>query len=337
MPEFRRDPLQKRWIVITPERVRRPAHLAVPAPTPTDFCPFCPGNESTTPPAIRTLRDPERGDWRVRVIPNQFPALKVEGPLETAPEGPYDWMNGLGAHEVIIESPIHDQQLADMDYRGVEQVIQVYVERQRDLLQDRRLQYVLLFKNHGAAAGGTLAHPHSQLIAMPTIPFVPDRTLKSARAYWLAHHRCVFCDMLKHEMSVGQRIVWSDEDFIVLTPYASRFPFEIQIVPRRHVSEFTEVGPREAASLARVLRDTLRRLKIGLGDPPFNLAIHTAPNPNSFPPRPVEWDLAPWSFHWYLEILPRLGPLGGFEWGTGFFMNAIPPEDAAELLREIPT
>lgn len=336
MPELRHDPLQKRWIVIAPERVRHPG---TPDTATSAFCPFCAGNESATPAEIHSIRAPgsRRNDpsWSVRVIPNRSPALRVEGSLESSAEGLYDRMNGVGAHEVIIESPRHDVQMADMDYRSVEQILNVYADRQRDLFRDGRLQYVLIFKNHGTEAGATTSHPHSQIIATPVTPNIPTNKLRFAHAHWLERQRCVYCDLLQQEIASGRRVVWLDSSFVVLAPYASRFPFELLILPRTHRSNFIDASAEELAGLARVLRDTLRRLRIALGDPPFNLAIHTAPNPRPMAFPSEDWKAAPWCYHWHMEILPRITPVGGFEWGTGFFMNPIPPEDAAGFLREV--
>lgn len=340
MPELRHDPIQKRWVIIATERSRRPVDLQGPTgPREHAFCPFCPGNEAATPPEIAAVRPPGSAPngpgWKVRVVPNKFPALRIEGDRDRAAVGIYDRMNGIGAHEVIIETPDHDASLAEMDYRSVEQVLRMYMERLRDLLRDRRFKYVLVFKNHGETAGATLAHPHSQVIATPVTPRTISTELTSARDHYNAKERCLFCDVLAQELQTGSRVVWSDPNFAVFAPYASRFPFELMIMPRRHRHSFADMTGEEVAGLARVLRDTLRRLRLGLNDPPYNFMIHTSPNLDYEPRRGVFWQTVPWDFHWHIEIIPRLTRVAGFEWGTGFYINPTAPEEAALFLREI--
>ncbi|MCK6526460.1 DUF4931 domain-containing protein [Myxococcota bacterium] len=342
MPELRHDPIQKRWVIIATERSRRPSDLHVGSSAVGDagaFCPFCPGNESATPPEIMAIRPPGSHagapDWKVRVVPNKFPALRIEGSPDREAAGVYDRMNGIGAHEVIVETPEHGTSLADMDYRGVERVVQAYVARQADLLRDQRFKYVLVFKNHGEVAGATLSHPHSQVIATPVTPRTISTELTSAREHYHLKERCLFCDVLAQELQAGARVVWSDPMFAVIAPYASRFPFELMILPRRHGHAITALTPEEVSGLARVLRDTLRRLKIALGDPAYNFMIHTAPNLDYEPRRVTFWQTIPWDFHWHIEIIPRLTQVAGFEWGTGFYINPTAPEEAAMFLRGI--
>jgi len=340
VPELRHDPVQKRWVIIATERSRRPVDLRTPdEPRAAGFCPFCPGNEAATPPEIAAVRPPGSlpggPGWRVRVVPNKFPALRIEGGPERQAVGTYDRMNGIGAHEVVIETPDHGTDLADTDYGAVERVIRTYIDRQRDLLRDRRFKYVLVFKNHGEVAGATLSHPHSQIIATPVTPRTISTELTSARDHYHLKERCLFCDMLDQELQTGTRVVWSDPMFAVVAPYASRFPFELTILPRRHCHSFIEMGQEEVSGLGRVLRDTLRRLKICLGNPPFNYMIHTAPNLDYEPRRTTFWQTVPFDFHWHIEVIPRLTQVAGFEWGTGFYINPTAPEEAATFLREI--
>lgn len=339
MPELRHDPIQKRWVIIAPERARRPVHLGPPERLgESDFCPFCPGNEMSTPAEIYATRDygtyRDGPGWRVRVVPNLYPALRIEGNLDPSAEGLYDRMHGIGAHEVIIETPEHGVPMADMDYRHVERILQVYIERHRDLFRDGRFKYVLIFKNHGFRAGATIPHPHSQLIATPVTPLVVATKLDSARDHYRVKSRCLFCDLLSQDLADGKRVVWLDSTFAVIAPYASRFPFELMIIPRRHSHSFDSMTAEEISGLARVMRDTLRRLKICLDDPPYNYMIHTAPNTNTLPHRTGFWETLPFDFHWHIEVIPRLTRTAGFEWGTGFYINPTLPEEAAAFLRE---
>ncbi len=340
MPELRHDPIQKRWVIIATERSRRPLEwLTTPSPELDGFCPFCPGNEAATPREIAAARDagslPDGPGWKVRVVPNKFPALRIEGGQDRKARGLYDRMNGVGAHEVIIESPDHHQPLFDMDHAAVERVVSLYIDRQRDLLRDRRFKYVLIFKNHGQVAGASLSHPHSQIIATPVTPRTIATELSSAREHYHLKERCLFCDVLDQEIQAGTRVVWADPLFAVIAPYASRFPFELMILPRRHCHSFIDMTAEERAGLARVLRDTLRRLNRGLADPPFNFMVHTAPNLEYEPRRLAFWQTIPYDFHWHIEVIPRLAQVAGFEWGTGFYINPTAPEEAALFLREV--
>jgi UDPglucose--hexose-1-phosphate uridylyltransferase len=340
VPELRHDPFQRRWVIIATERTRRPQGYArgAQALPKSDFCPFCPGNESSTPPEIRAVRDggsaPNGPGWKLRVIPNKYPALRIEGDLDREAVGLFDRMNGVGAHEVIIEGPEHGRHLANMTYAEVERVVEAAGERLRDLYRDRRLKYVLIFKNHGEAAGASLAHPHTQIIATPVTPRTVADELFAAHEHFRLKERCLYCDVLAQELKDGSRIVRADSAFVVLAPYASRFPFELMILPRRHSCTFGELTGEEQAALARALRDTLRRLQVALDDPPFNFMIHTSPNLEYEPTRPYHFASLRYDYHWHLEIIPRLTRVAGFEWGTGFYINPTPPEDAAEFLRK---
>jgi UDPglucose--hexose-1-phosphate uridylyltransferase len=340
MSELRHDPLSKRWVIIAAERSRRPEDFSVAGSTEAEggFCPFCPGNEDKTPPEIAALR-PGGGQangpgWQVRVIPNKYPALSIEGNLERHGEGLYDRMRGVGAHEVIVESPHHALHIAEMEAGQLEGVLGLAQDRLRDLGRDARFKYVLLFKNHGALAGATLAHPHLQLIATPATPRAIAVELESARAHFHLKERCIFCDLIEQEIATRDRVVSLDEHFAVLTPYASRFPFELMVIPRRHAHAFPDEDRATVGALARTLKETLARLKSVLRDPPYNFVLHTAPNTETLVRRRNYWDTLPFDFHWHIEILPRLTRVAGFEWGTGFYINPTSPEEAAAFLRD---
>lgn len=329
MPELRKDPITGRWVIIATERAQRPGDFAREQVRPSGdrFCPFCPGHEEKTPPEVlsfRTHGSRNEPGWSLRAIPNKFPALRVEGELDREAEGLYDRMNGVGAHEVIIESPDHLQTLATMDVKRVEDLFWAFRERVLDLKKDFRLRYILLFKNHGSSAGASLEHTHSQLIALPVVPKQAIEEIEGARRHYEHRDRCVYCDILRQERRSGERTVAEDDHFLAATPYASRFPFETWVLPKRHHSHCETIAPDAAAALARIFQGVLQRLDRALEHPAYNFVVHTAPV--------QEEALA--HYHWHIEIIPRLTRTAGFEWGSGFYINPTPPEQAAKFLRE---
>ena len=340
MPELRYDPIQKRWVIITSERGRRPDVLPIKnEPSPEGFCPFCEGNEGKTPPEIAAVRangsGPNQPGWQVRVVPNKFPALRIEGNMDRKGIGIYDWMNGVGAHEVIIETPQHNLNLADARVEHIEHVIRMYRERLVDLLRDHRFKYILIFRNYGAAAGASLSHPHTQIIATPVTPLTLAGELTSAKQHYMQKERCLFCDAIQQEIESGERIVVATEEFVALTPFASRFPFEIFVAPRSHHHSFAEISDHMIRRLAVVLKEVLLRSKKYLNDPAYNFLIHTIPNVKARPRRQDYWDTIEVDFHWHIEFMPRLTRIAGFEWGTGFYINPTAPEEAAKYLRDV--
>ena len=330
MPELRRDPVSGRWVIISTDRRKRPNDFRFEraATLGRDQCPFCPGHEGMTPHEVLAYRQngsaPNTPGWELRVVPNKFPALQVEGTLDRQPDGMFDRMNGIGAHEVIIESPRHLDMLADMSDEAIEQVLWAARERMQDLRQDRRFRYIIVFKNHGSAAGSSLDHSHSQLIALPIVPREVRDEVDGAKSHFEAKERCVFCDILRQETREGQRLIAENADIVAVAPYAPRFPFETWVLPRRHEAHFENSPRHEFASLSRLLGDILRRINKSLGSPPYNLLIHTAPVVES----------AADFYHWHVEIIPKLTKVAGFEWATGFYLNPTSPEEAAQVLRD---
>jgi UDPglucose--hexose-1-phosphate uridylyltransferase len=331
MPELRRDPVTGRWVIISTDRQKRPNDFRIERATTIgrEQCPFCPGREAMTPPEVLSYRQnggaPNTPGWDVRVVPNKFPALQVEGTLDREGEGMFDRMNGIGAHEVIIETPDHDRPFAAMSEPEIERVLSAYRERIVDLKRDFRLKHLLIFKNHGGAAGATLDHPHSQLIALPIVPEFVREELDGARDHFALKERCVFCDIVHQEMRDGRRIVQENADIVALAPYAPRFAFETWLLPKAHGSRFEQTPRHVSESLARLLKSVLQRLDRALESPPWNLVLHTAPAA----------DESGDAFHWHVEIMPRLTRVAGFEWGTGFYINPTAPEEAAKVLRSV--
>lgn len=330
MSELRRDPIVGRWVIISSERGGRPTDFEPAAPRPPDaFCPFCEGNEDKTPPEIRAIRapgtTPDSPGWKIRVVSNKFPALNIEGELDKRARGIYDIMSGIGAHEVFIETPEHERTISTLPPDHVRDLMWMYRERLRDLERDRRLKSILIFRNSGQSAGASLRHPHSQLIATPTIPKRILEELDGVRRYIDFKDRCVFCDMVDEEHTFKQRVVCENEHFISFSPFAARFPFEMWILPKQHQPCFKSVADNQLAPLAAVLQETIKRLDKSLEYPPYNYVIHTSP---------VNSEIN-YNYHWHFEIIPRLTHVAGFEWGTGFYINPTPPERAAQFLREV--
>lgn len=339
MSRLRKDPILGRWIIVSTARPKKPEEYTFEEHeddlNPAD-CPFCGGNESKTPSEIMAFRPEKKPanspDWSVRVIPSKYPVLHVEGNLEREGNGIYDWMNGVGAHEIIIETPDHALRLEELPEAQVEKVLWAYRERILDLERDSRLRYVLVFKNQGWTAGSLLNHTHSQLIATPVIPSFVKEKLAGAKTYFDFKERCIFCDVMRQELSTGERIVEETRHFVVMAPFAPRFPFETWVFPKKHMCSYVDIGKEEIMDFSRTLKHTLMRLGKVLKNPPYNFMLYTAPNRV---PRKRHWHTLNDDFHWHLEIMPRLTRVAGFEWGSGFYINPTPPEDAARYLREV--
>jgi UDPglucose--hexose-1-phosphate uridylyltransferase len=330
MPELRKDPVSQRWVIIATERATRPSDFKTePQPIKGGFCPFCEGNEDKTPPEIMAYREkgtyPNQKGWRVRVVPNKFPALRIEGNLDKRGDGIYDMMNGIGAHEVIIEGPEHVVSLTQLENEHIQEILWTYRDRLVDLKKDKRFTYGMLFKNVGAIAGASLEHSHTQLVVTPAVPITVEHEMRGAEEFYKYRNRCIFCDMIRQEIATESRIVMEEDNFIAFTPFASRFPFEIWILPKQHEAHFENTQKLEIEELAMVLKSTLTKLETALDSPPYNYILHTSP----FNAGELEY------YHWHIEIIPRLTKIAGFEWGTGYYINTVPPESAAEYLRNV--
>ncbi len=331
MSELRKDPIIERWVIISTERGKRPHDFKLDEQIKISggFCPFDPGNEKYVPPEIYAVRSPgsqpNDPNWTLRVVPNKFPALGIEGELDKHGVGLYDAMNGIGAHEVIIETPNHAETIDAMPIDRVKDIVYAYKARIEDLKKDKRMKYVLVFKNYGAIAGASLEHSHSQLIALPIIPKRPLELFYGAKEYYSYKDRCIFCDIIRQELSDKVRLIEETKHFISITPFASRSPFEVSIIPKKHNAHFEFEDTEILYDFAYILQNTLKRLKIALDNPPYNFVLINGA---------FIFDHDDY-FHWHLDITPRLTKIAGFEWGSGFYINPTPPEDAAKYLREI--
>jgi UDPglucose--hexose-1-phosphate uridylyltransferase len=322
---LRQDPTTRQWSILAPRRSERP-HEPVVVPRPSlpehdPTCPFCPGNEEQTPPEI--FRVPDVSGWRVRVVPNMYGALVGEGEAHRSGSPMFREMPGLGSHEVVIESPLHDARLDEMTQEDVAEIVDVWRTRYRALIARPEVRAVVVFKNFGALAGTSLAHPHSQVVATPV--FLPRllRRLDVATRYFDENGVCVYDDVLAAEREVRLRIVDECGGFIAFEPFASGSPYETWVLPTFHQGSFGDLADEEVADLACVLIRTLTAIRRACGDPDFNLVVYSAPT-NGHTDQ---------VFHWHIKIVPRIATPAGFEIGSAMSINTVMPEDAAEHLR----
>lgn len=329
MSELRRDPIIGQWVIVNKEDSLGPESYEKEDQTlkHAETCQFCPGKERQTPPEVDAVRKSgsvaDTPDWQVRVVPNKFPALKIEGDLDERTEGLFDMSNGIGAHEVLIETPDHEKNIADYTQEEVFNVIKQYQSRIIDLAGDKRFKYILVFKNYGESAGTSVEHAHSQIIALPMIPKYVAEKIDGAKAYYDRNQRCILCDIIEQEHQDQNRILLENDDFIAFCPFVPRYAFEFWIVPKRHDSTFAVIDDDGLGALAAILKETLLRLKNCLSDPSYNFYLHNAPV-NAGDQR---------AFHWNIEIVPKLTRTTGFELGTGFYVVRTSPEAAAGYLR----
>jgi len=332
---LRYDVTSNDWVIFSPARAMRPEEFSrhgsrMPPVVPADYrCPFCPGNENLTTPEITAIRDGGPANtpgWKVRVVPNKFPALRIEENHRRQEQGRlFRQMGGCGAHEVIIASPDHNTPPALMPIEQLTLVLRVLRDRFNDLMRDTRFQTIVIFKNYGPTAGTSLAHPHCQLIATPVTPRTVRQKLAISQQYFDQTGDCLYCTLLADELADGKRVLAQNSHFVAILPYASHVPFEIWILPRHRQSSFRWIDPSLLHPLAEILKTVLLKLHVGLGNPDFNLTINTAPR----------GDEDSESFMWFIEILPRLATPAGFELGSGMSINTMLPEEATNFLRSV--
>jgi len=330
MPQIRHNVATGEWVIIAPERAERPQDFTAAKRTPQEAspaylaaCPFCPGNEHQTPPEV--LRLPRSGPWQVRVVPNKFAALQREGGQEQRSEGVYRALAGVGWHEVVIETPRHNAPPALQSDEEVARTLTAFQMRGLEMARDPRVAHVLYVKNHGPGAGTSREHPHAQIVALPLVPPRIQARWEAARRYLDERGACPVCALWQSEAANGARIVAASARFVAFVPYAAFAPYYIWIVPQEHRADFCRASADELADLGALLRRVLRKIYLGLGDPAYNYVIQSASGGQ------FEGD----HWHWYVEIIPRLVTWGGFELGSGAFINPTLPEDDARFLRGV--
>ncbi|MCL5021548.1 MAG: galactose-1-phosphate uridylyltransferase [Bacteroidetes bacterium] len=329
MSELRQNVITREWVIITPERSKRPDQFIRGSfeknetPMTAPDCPFCVGNEEMT--LVEKFRISDGINWRVRVVPNKFPALRIKGDRVRNMEGVYRSMTAVGHHEVVIEHPLHNMTLALMKEAEVADVLTAYRQRYAEIKNDDRVEAIIIFKNHGESAGTSLVHPHSQIVATPIVPGQIRNRMDEAIRYFDDTGECVCCRTIRDELKAKERIVCSTNWFVALIPYAALSPFHTWIFPLRHASSFDEMTDLELTDLARCLRTVLAKLYHGLNNPDFNYSIR------SIPTREARAEF----FHWYLTIVPRVTKAAGFEIGSGMYVNTALPEESADFLRRV--
>jgi len=328
MSDFRKDAVTGRCVIMRTERMFKPGAYRVDKhQKQSQTCPFCPGKEAMTPGEIFALgrqagAERDSGGWKIRVVPNRYAAVTPDaGPTEKS-KGFYESAPAFGRHEVIVDHTAHDLEMADFDLEQLELVLRTYRERWRDASRAAGLRYAMIFKNFGQQAGASLEHTHSQLVALPFVPSRAADEIDGGARYFSEKNSCAWCDD-RHSAQERGLEVFANKHFAVICPYAARFPFETHIVPVVHASDFTTLTDDAIPDLAAALKEILSRLKRLLDDPPYNFIIHSAS---------LDMPIVS-GFHWHIEIIPKLVRTAAFEWGTGFYVNPTPPEQAAEYLR----
>jgi len=323
--ELRFNLVSKDWVVIATGRARRPetfaTHQRMKQETPEQECPFC--NLTSQEKPVLEYED-EKGDWVVAVVPNKFPAFSFARSLYERTDGIYSLMDGVGFHEVAITRD-HKKSLAELPVLQIKKVIDAYQERYLDLANEKFVSYVAIFHNHGHEAGASVAHPHSQIIAMPLIDPDLRRSLNGSHSFFEKHGQCVHCKMIEADLADGRRIVFANEKFVALVPFASRVAFEVRIYPKEHHAYFERIKETDKVLLAQAFKEALGRIFKGMNDPAYNFFLHTAPSDGK------DYN----HYHWHFEILPKTSTWAGFELGTGIEISTVQPEEAARYLREI--
>lgn len=312
MRELRKDPITQRWILISTDFSPEGPH--------DQACPFCPGSEDLTPKEIYRLNDNKNGDWSTRVIPNRYPFFRIEGELDPRPQGMFDVMNGIGAHEIVIDTPTHDD-WADMPEAQLTKVFQTYQARLKDLRGDPRFKYIMVCKNHHITKDA-VKHQHSHIMAYPFIPMRLEEELTGTREHYERKERCLYCDIISEEKKDGRRVIVETGKYIAFVPFFAKYSFEFWVLPKEHIHDFAADG-QNLGELASIIKNVMARVKEHLKNPEWSLVIHHSPNS----PHDER------KYHWHFEVRPKIYEGLGFEWGSGFFVTYTSPEKSAATLR----
>ncbi|MFA5478521.1 MAG: HIT domain-containing protein [Candidatus Muiribacteriota bacterium] len=329
MPEYRKDPITRRWVIFSTERSKRPKDFGhVTEISDEKECPFCEGNESMTPHEIFALRNGSEKDgpsWKVRIVPDKFSLFESEGDLYKSGHGLYDSMSATGVHELVIETPNHMGSIENLSYEEIETYLMVLKNRIIELKKDYKIQYILVVKNYGSEAGSKFkhSHSHSHIVGLPVVPKRVKEEIDGAKEYYSFRERCVFCDIAGQELAEDERIIINNEFFLSFCSYAARFPYETCIYPKKHMGAFEETPDEMFSYMAKILKDTVGAMCKVLDSPAYNIVIHT---------QPVN-QVMPVLYHWHIEIMPRITKVAGFEWGSGFYINPVLPENAALAMK----
>ncbi|MBI5407768.1 MAG: galactose-1-phosphate uridylyltransferase [Nitrospirae bacterium] len=328
MPELRLNLIANEWVVIATERAKKPADFKQwrekkYQPEYSDTCPFCAGNEAKTPSEV--LRIGSDGSWKIRVIPNKLSVVSPEGEHIREHDGLRRRASGVGRHEIIVESPVHNAHSPLLPVEDVADIISAYRNRFIDLYKDTRVEHVIVFKNHGEGSGTTIQHPHSQIVGTPVIPVQMRDRVEEAARYYNTEGKCLMCATIEDELKDGRRIILSTDKFVSFIPYAAFSPFHTWIFPKRHMATFSDIDDSEMQDLALVLKATLLKLYHGLDNPDFNYVIRSE-EPDRCRSK---------QFHWYISIVPRLSQASGFALGSGMYINPSIPEEVADFMRSV--
>jgi UDPglucose--hexose-1-phosphate uridylyltransferase len=328
MAELRLDPFTRRWVITGKRPVMPDVHDE------GGLCPFCPGHEQMTPPAIREYREGS-GAWLARVFHDRAPLFRVEGGTDRRAEGMFDRMNTVGAHEIVVETPVHGLTLAQIPATNIARVLELFRDRILDLKQDRRLRYVSVFKDQHAPCATLQGHAYSQVLATPVLPQVQEVQFRWSRAHFLQRERCIYCDTLQEELHADKRLVDHTDDFVAFCPFGSRWSYELWIAPLNHVSSFENdlSGPGRATALASFFKSCLQRVE--KVSPALHVLIHTEPNLQAWKPKRDWWKTIREDYHWHIEIHPDVDGRRRFLGTEGFHFNPIPAEQAALVLRAL--
>jgi len=322
MAELRKDPVTGNWCVVG---------YTILKGSSVGICPFCPGNEQLTPPTIKDIKNKD-GAWAVRCFPASNPIFVIEVGENKRAEGIYDKMGNVGAHEIIVEHPVHNMTMSSFTEEDYDFLLRMYEDRIADLKKDKRFKYILIFKNHGELAGSYIFHPHSHVLATPIIPQRLELELYHSKLHFQKKDRCLFCDIVSQEIKQNKRIVSINNNFIAFCPFASRFPFEVWIMPRFHSAHFEQLGGDDIKmDLGLIIMGIMKRIERLTNA--YTIVVHTSPNIRTFQDNHEDLLLIDQHFHWHIEILPRDIRSSKYKREDEFYVVPTTPEESASMLR----